>query len=105
MPDLNEVPISNLTEYMQFVEEQEVTTWYRGCGDSEYRLIPALYRHTLVEPSQELCKFENDMLELFIQRSMPYTNSSLSLEKEMETLFLMQHYGVPTRLLDWTENP
>jgi len=27
------------------------------------------------------------------------------LTDDWETLFIMQHYGIPTRLLDWTENP
>lgn len=39
----------------------------------------------------------------FRQRSIPY--HSRSLVDDWDTLFFMQHYGVPTRLLDWTENP
>lgn len=39
----------------------------------------------------------------FRQRSIPYHNRPLT--DDWETLFIMQHYGIPTRLLDWTENP
>lgn len=39
----------------------------------------------------------------FRQRSIPFTNRFLS--DEWDVLFFMQHYGIPTRLLDWTENP
>jgi len=39
----------------------------------------------------------------FRQRSIPY--HSRPLTDDWDTLFFMQHYGIPTRLLDWTENP
>lgn len=39
----------------------------------------------------------------FRQRSLPYHSRDLS--DDWEALFFMQHYGAPTRLLDWTENP
>src|SRR5688500_7332224 len=37
------------------------------------------------------------------QRAIPY--HTRDLRDDWEALFFMQHYGVPTRLLDWTENP
>jgi len=39
----------------------------------------------------------------FRQRSLPFVPRPLG--DDWDTLFIMQHYGVPTRLLDWTENP
>jgi hypothetical protein len=39
----------------------------------------------------------------FRQRTIPLHSRDLS--DEWDALFFMQHYGVPTRLLDWTENP
>jgi hypothetical protein len=42
------------------------------------------------------------MMSAFQDRSMPYRDARL--DEPWETLFVMQHYGVPTRLLDWSEN-
>ena len=39
----------------------------------------------------------------FRQRSLPF--HSRSWEDDWDVLFFMQHYRIPTRLLDWTENP
>jgi hypothetical protein len=39
----------------------------------------------------------------FRQRSIPLVPRPLG--DDWDALFFMQHYGIPTRLLDWTENP
>lgn len=46
---------------------------------------------------------EKLLIERFRQRSIPF-HSRLATDT-WEWLFLMQHYGVPTRLLDWSESP
>lgn len=102
-----ETEIHTLNEYTHFIEQDmsaaEAPNWYRGCGDCAYKLQPTLYRHPTISTIARLLEIENQIMSRFRQRSVPYHNRPLT--DEWENLFLMQHFGVPTRLLDWTENP
>src|SRR3546814_3216791 len=70
--------------------------WYRGHSVSGWNLEPKLMRIADRPPETHyLNKFKQDAS--IILNRYP--------KNEFEWLFLMQHYGVPTRLLDWTESP
>jgi hypothetical protein len=101
-----EEKVHTLPEYLQIVEKAGLTRpslWYRGCGSASYELLPSLYRHERLKTPDELANLERQLMTRFRQRSIPY--HSRALTDDWDTLFFMQHYGVPTRLLDWTENP
>lgn len=70
--------------------------WYRGQSRSEWPLLPGYMR--LTNPPSE-----STLLMRFKQ------SASMLIEKtpsqSFDWLFLMQHFGVPTRLLDWSESP
>lgn len=102
-----EVVVRTLSEFLNEVEKVQGlagnSLWYRGIGDSAYKLIPALYRHKKTKDADGLASLERKIMTRFRQRSLPYHDRQLS--DDWDALFFMQHYGVPTRLLDWTENP
>ncbi len=77
--------------------------WYRGSNDSTHHLIPGLYRHKKRTEMADLGKLEDELISRFRQRSLPFT--SRTFPDPWEAIFYMQHYRLPTRLLDWTENP
>lgn len=83
--------------------------WYRGCGQAiSHKLLPSLYRHPSVADPDKLLVLEKKMLEWFKRRSWLYKTMQADPGKEdsnLEYLFFMQHYSVPTRVLDWTDNP
>lgn len=105
MPTLSTKNIESLSDYMNFVEGQIDSRWYRGCSDASYELVPSLYRHPQLTDAEKLFRQEFEILKRFKQRSIPYIGSSLHENDDLSILFIMQHFGVPTRLLDWTENP
>lgn len=102
--------ITSLGEFTTFIEgslKPGELKWYRGCGKESHKLLPTLYRRSDLEASQML-DIEYEILERFMQRSLPFINRPItfnSAQQSWEYLFIMQHWGVPTRLLDWTENP
>ena len=105
MPKPAETAISSLEQYVGFVEELPPDTahWFRGCGDAGLPLVPTLYRHKPKLSFDECLKLEGELLTWFQQRSAPYLGRELA-DEEWEHLFFMQHFRVPTRLLDWTES-
>lgn len=94
-------------EFVALVDEAQQRSgralWFRGVGRSAHPLLPTLYRHRGDKTASALGRLEKELMMRFRQRSIPFVTRSLA--DDWDTLFFMQHYGVPTRLLDWTENP
>lgn len=107
MPSLRVKNVRSLPEYLELIEGAQSkvshSLWYRGCGSAKQKLLPSLYRHKTQTTPEQLADLERRLMVRFRQRSIPYHNRPLT--EDWDTLFFMQHYGIPTRLLDWTENP
>ncbi|MFZ6770865.1 FRG domain-containing protein [Undibacterium sp. Di26W] len=70
-----------------------IEPWYRGHSDETWHLVPSLPR----EPNWEIKE-----KELFFEFNKTASRLFDKRSNDWETLFDMQHYWIPTRLLDWT---
>ena len=70
--------------------------FFRGLSDEGYELLPAIFRKNFNE---------KDVYLDFMQYA-PENNLHYDFIKDSDKVLAdMQHYGIPTRLLDWTVNP
>lgn len=127
-----EYTVNTLEEYLNAIEkikieEKNSLLWFRGHNRSYYKLQPSLLRNAIQvtnsvgtpiafsEPNYENGHGEtlvvppiNKLLENFktLFNNKNYKKEDIgNPQNDIEWYFLEQHYGIPTTLLDWSEDP
>lgn len=72
--------------------------WWRGQACSEWPLLPGVSRRTDADI------IEQDFVNRFRHKALSRYNNCPQFYENTAWLFLMQHYRLPTRLLDWSES-
>lgn len=91
--------ILNISTYLEQLKnlkrDKDYEYFFRGHSDNSYDLTPSVYRRNLIRHEDKFYK------EIISRAPNDFSSDNTTIEK----LVKMQHYGLPTRLLDITSNP
>ena len=101
---MKEIRINSFTEFHELIDKYDArTVIYRGMKSVDYPLIPKVGRVVPPDSVGSREKNEHEILRLFKERAFQYLNFFPA--NDWDWLAIGQQYGLPTRLLDWTDNP
>ena len=100
LPASEEIRISSVSEFIEKIvqrdKEAETETFYRGHANKDWELLPSIFRTPNGVEKEHL---------LFRDMVAHEPQSFSECKSALDYLVQMQHYGLPTRLLDMTTNP
>jgi len=84
--------------------------WFRGHGKANCELCPGVYRDGFTDRASGIYGKDLEEKRLNLEREMlmefrALARTLLGTLDLIDLYFTAQHYGMPTRLLDWTTNP
>ena len=102
---MEEILINSWEELLKQLDDNErINPLYRGVRNSEYNLTPKIGRPGAVKGGWS--EFvERQVLFRFKLSAYSYVDDLNAEGHDTEWLQVGQHYGLPTRLLDWSFNP
>jgi len=100
---LHAARISNLSDYFAALDSalrKGARLWFRGHSDYTWELAPSALRY----PNRQDRDRALQLLDEFKRYAELKLPKPPSPNEHLKWTQLAQHYGLPTRLLDWTEN-
>ena len=98
--------VAEVRDSFDFADGDRWGPWFRGQASATWDLRPKLYRPEYgTQARRREYNIENEIREEFAVRAPSLCEGVPAPHDDWGWYFLMQHYGAPTRLLDWTEVP